>query len=54
MGGTVAIIVVLVVIVPVLIMLTGLVASGLMGWVLKRDVDANYEGTELLELSEEY
>lgn len=52
MGGTVVIIILLVVVVPVMIIFTGLVASALLGHVLKKDVDAQHEGSELLELSE--
>lgn len=52
MGGTVVIIVLLAVVVPVAIIMSGLVASGLLGWALKKDVDAQHEGSELLELSE--
>lgn len=52
MAGTVIIIVVLGVVAPVVIILSGLVVSALMGWVLKADVDAQHEGSELLELSE--
>ena len=52
MGGTVVIIVLLTVIVPVAVMMTGLVASALLGFVLKKDVDAQFEGHELLELSQ--
>jgi hypothetical protein len=54
MGGTVFIIVLLVAVVPVMIIMTGLVASGLLGLVLKKDVDAEHAGSELLELSEKY
>ena len=52
MGGSVVTIIVLAVVVPILIMLTGLIAAALLGWLLKTDVDAEYEGSELLELSE--
>ena len=52
MGGTVVIVVLLVVVVPVAIMLSGMVAAGLLGYALKTDVDKEFEGSELLELSE--
>lgn len=52
MGGTVVIIVLLGLIVPVMIIMTGLVASAALGFVLKKDVDVSHEGSELLELSE--
>ncbi len=51
MGGTVVIIILLSVVVPVAIIMTGLIASGLLGFVIKKDVDAEFEGHELLELS---
>ena len=52
MGGTVVIIILLAAVVPVLIIMTGLVAAGLLGWIIKKDVDLTHEGSELLELSE--
>jgi len=52
MGGTVVIIILLTIVVPVAIMITGLLASGLLGFILKKDVDAEFEGHELLELSQ--
>ena len=51
MIGTVIIIILLVVVVPVSIIMTGLIFSGLLGSVIKKDVDTENEGTELLELS---
>lgn len=54
MGGTIVIIIALVIVVPVAIIMSGLVASALLGHVLKKDVDAQHEGSELLELSERY
>jgi hypothetical protein len=51
-GGTVVIIVLLVLVVPVSIIMSGLVVSGLLGSVLKRDVDLSHEGSELLALSQ--
>jgi len=54
MAGTIVIIALLVVVVPVAIIMSGLVASGLLGWILKRDVDRSHAGTELLEISERF
>ena len=51
MGGTVVIIILLVLVVPVAIIMSGLVASALLGFVLKNEVDAVHDGSELLELS---
>ena len=53
MGGTVVIIVLLVLVVPVSIIMTGLVASAALGFILKKDVDVSHEGTELLALSQQ-
>jgi hypothetical protein len=49
--GAIIIIVLLVLVVPVAIIMSGLVASGVLGHLLKRDVDLSFEGHELLELS---
>jgi hypothetical protein len=54
MGGTVVIIILLTAVVPMMIIMSGLAAAGLLGFVLKKDVDAQHEGSELLELSEKY
>ncbi len=54
MAGSIVIIALLVVVVPVAIIMSGLVASGLLGWVIKRDVDRRHDGTELLDLSERF
>ena len=51
MIGTLVIIVLLVVLVPVSIIMTGLIFSGLLGSIIQKNVDADNEGTELLELS---
>ncbi len=52
MGGTVVIIVLLIAVVPVMIIMSGLAATGLLGFVIKKDVDTSHAGSELLELSE--
>ena len=52
MIGSVAIIVLLVAVVPAAIIMSGLGAAALLGWVLKADVDAQHAGSELHELSE--
>tara|TARA_Y100000590_G_C15499776_1_gene931109 strand:+ start:398 stop:577 length:180 start_codon:yes stop_codon:yes gene_type:complete len=51
MVGGVIIVVLLVAIVPVSIIMTGLLFSGLLGTILQKDVDTENEGTEMLELS---
>ena len=53
MGGTIVIIVLLMLIVPVMIIMSGGIASGLLGFLLKNEVDATHEGSELLELSKQ-
>ena len=52
MIGTVAIIILLIVIVPVSIIMTGLLFSGLLGTVLQKEVDRENQGTELYDLSQ--
>ncbi len=54
MIGSVTIIIVLVVIVPVAIFMSGLVAAALLGSLVKNDVDHQHAGSELLELSERF
>ena len=51
MAGTVVIIIILAVIVPSAIIMTGLLFSGILGQILQRDVDKEHEGSELFELS---
>ena len=52
MLGAVLMIILLVVVMPVGILVSGAVAASLLGGLLKRDVDAAHEGSELLEVSE--
>lgn len=49
MFGVVAIIVVLVIALPVAVLVSGGVASALLGGLLKADVDRSHEGSELLD-----
>ncbi len=51
MAGTVVIIIILAVIVPIAIIMTGLLFSGILGQILQRDVDKEHGGSELFELS---
>ncbi|MEC8974182.1 MAG: hypothetical protein VX725_00310 [Actinomycetota bacterium] len=51
MTGTAIIIVLLLVIVPVAIIMSGLLASGVLGQILQKDVDSHHEGSELFEIS---
>ncbi len=52
MTGAVIMIVVLVVVMPVGILMSGAIGASLLGRLLKRGVDADHEGSELLEVSE--
>ena len=52
MLGAVLMIILLVVVMPVGILVSGAVAASLLGGLLKRDVDAAHEGAALLEVSE--
>ena len=52
MGGTVVIIIVLAVLLPVGILMSTTFAAAGLSWILKRNVDDNFEGHELLELSQ--
>jgi hypothetical protein len=47
--GPVIIVFVLVIGLPVATLIGGLVGAAGLGWLLKDDVDARYEGSELLE-----
>ncbi|MDG2300270.1 MAG: hypothetical protein P8L22_00720 [Acidimicrobiales bacterium] len=51
MAGTVIIIILLSVVVPVSIIMTGLLFSGILGTILQKNVDREHEGSELYELS---
>ncbi len=50
MAGTVVMIVILVLF-PVAVLMTGAAGAAIIGWLLKKDRDDAYEGTEYLELS---
>ena len=51
MAGTVVIIIILAVVVPIAMIMTGLLFSGVLGHILQKDVDRKHEGSELFELS---
>lgn len=52
MAGAVAIALVLLVVIPVAVMMSGAVLAALIGFVLQRDGDARHEGSELLDLTD--
>ncbi|HEX2577061.1 MAG TPA: hypothetical protein VHK88_11980 [Aquihabitans sp.] len=49
MIGAIVLVVVLVVVIPVGVLMSGAVASALLGWLVNDDVDRTHEGSELLE-----
>ena len=54
MFGPIAITVVLLVLIPVGVIMTGLAVAGLLGMFLQKDVDEEFEGTEYEALSRFY
>jgi hypothetical protein len=51
MAGGIILAVVIVIVIPVGVMMAGAVASAILGWSLKDDADARYQGHELLDLN---
>jgi hypothetical protein len=51
MSGAVIIVVVLVVLIPVAVIMTGAVVAGILGWALKENGDTTHEGSELIDLN---
>jgi hypothetical protein len=51
MAGAILIAIVLVVVIPVAVCMSGALAAALLGWSLKNDVDARNEGSELIALN---
>jgi hypothetical protein len=51
MAGAVLIAIVLVVVIPVAVCMSGAVVAALLGWSLTEDADARYEGSELISLN---
>jgi hypothetical protein len=50
MLGAAIIVVVLVVAIPVAVLMSGALGAAVLGWLVKTDVDASHEGSELLDL----
>lgn len=48
MAGTIVIVVTLLVVIPVMVLVSGMVAAAVIGWVLKTDAEQNHEGSELI------
>jgi hypothetical protein len=51
MLGGILMIVVLVIVIPVAVMMTGAVVAAALGWSLKEDAEATHEGSELIALN---
>ncbi|MDZ7679478.1 MAG: hypothetical protein U5K29_13125 [Acidimicrobiales bacterium] len=50
MIGPAVIVVVLLVVIPVGVLISGAVAAGLLGWLLRNNGEVEHEGSELVEL----
>ncbi|HEX6419438.1 MAG TPA: hypothetical protein VFZ77_13140 [Acidimicrobiales bacterium] len=51
MLGAVLIVLVLVVVIPVAVLMSGAVGAALIGWTLKEDAEERHEGSELVALN---
>ena len=51
MAGAVLMAIVLVVLIPVAVCMSGAVLAALLGWSLTKDADARNEGSELIDLN---
>jgi len=51
MSGAIVLAVIIVVVIPVSIMMTGAVFAAVMGWTLKDNGEATHEGSELIDLN---
>lgn len=51
MLGAAIIVVILVIGIPVAVLVSGAVGAGILGWLVKSDVDHSHEGSELLDLN---
>lgn len=49
MYGAVILVIVLVAVIPVAVLVSGGIGAGILGWLVKRDVDLSHEGSELIE-----
>jgi hypothetical protein len=49
--GAIVLVVLLVVVVPVAMCMSGAVAAAILGWSLKESVERDHEGSELVELN---
>jgi hypothetical protein len=44
------IVIILVVAIPVAVIMTGAIAAAILGWLLKSEIEDEYEGTEYIEM----
>jgi hypothetical protein len=51
MSGALVITVILVVVIPVSVILTGALVASILGWALKDNGEASHEGSELIDLN---
>jgi hypothetical protein len=51
MAGAILLVIVLVVVIPVAVCMSGAAVAALLGWSLKDDAEARNEGSELVELN---
>ena len=51
MTGAVIVAIIIVILIPVAIMMSGAVVAGILGWALKDDAAERYEGSELVDLN---
>jgi len=51
MVGTLIFLVILVIVIPVSVAMTGAVVAGILGWSLKDNGEQTHEGSELVDLS---
>jgi hypothetical protein len=51
MLGAIILAVVVVILIPVGVIMSGAAGAAILGWALKSDGDARYEGSELVELN---
>lgn len=51
MAGAILMVIVLVLVIPVAVLVSGAVAAALLGWSLKADAEARNQGSELIDLN---
>jgi membrane glycosyltransferase len=51
MAGAILMVIVLVLVIPVAVCMSGAVVAALLGWSIKEDTEARNEGSELIDLN---